>query len=57
MKVFVYLKSNSKRVCVLNDVECVKTDKTKGVIIIYTKNSSDTMEFDTKTFKTSVFQN
>lgn len=54
MKVFVYTKSESKKIATLPEVSRVETS---GNFIIFTSDDDVQVAFDTRVVKTTTFQN
>ena len=55
-KVFVYSKKNSSKIGVFNHVVKVTDNPTHGTIEIYT-DTNEFITFDTKSYKTTIYQN
>ena len=56
MKVFIYRKNDSTKVCTLNDVTSVSHDKARHEIV-FTDSLQCEYKFDTFKFKTTTYQN
>lgn len=56
MKVFVYDKRHSKLVKTIVDVVAVREDRSKGLILVETKEGFD-FGYDLRKYKTTAYQN
>lgn len=57
MKVFVYSKKTSKKIAEVKAVVSVNCPLEKGSKIVIQTESGEVFKFDTKTMKTTIYQN